>query len=427
MKQIADNLARRLALFLYLLERPGGARTNDILRDLPRHYTTDGVDVESAKRYVRRDIEKLARDGFYIVSDVKARAAGAAGAANAGAADAGDADGLASVAGATGAADSAGANGEGGASGVATAEGRYKVDARRTFAAPVSFTDDEAAFLRVACVSLLQDASYPRTTELLGALAHLSDELDAPDTLLPLMHGAPPASSLPTSIAKVRHALETGSSLLFSYTDARGASTCREVAPLRVFTFDRHLYLVGCDVDGDAGGGVSGAGGDADAADGEEACAEAGGAEKIGEEGGADRLRVFRLDRMSHVKGGDALPPGALDVRGADMWPCLPFQFSARRFAAKVLFSPAAYAQASALTMQRGFFTRIDGASEDASHEDAALGGAGAVWEIEASDARALAAWCVENGPGLQPLEPPEAVQAFSEILDGAEGVCHAI
>ena len=419
MKQIADNLARRLALFLYLLERPGGARTNDILRDLPRHYTTDGVDVESAKRYVRRDIEKLARDGFYIVSDVKARAADVAGAT-----------------------DSAGANGEGGASGVATAEGRYKVDARRTFAAPVSFTDDEAAFLRVACVSLLQDASYPRTTELLGALARLSDELDAPDTLLPLMHGAPPVSSLPTSIAKVRHALETGSSLLFSYTDARGASTRREVAPLRVFTFDRHLYLVGCDVDGDAGDGVSGAGGDAGAADGEEACAEAGGAEKIGEEGGADRLRVFRLDRMSHVKGGDALPPGALDVRGADMWPCLPFQFSARRFAAKVLFSPAAYAQASALTMQRGSFTRVDIASkgashedvvrggashEDASHEDAAPGGAGAVWEIEASDAHALAAWCVENGPGLQPLEPPEAVQAFSEILDGAEGVCHAI
>ena len=427
MKQIAGDLARRLALFLYLLERPGGARTNDILRDLPRHYTTDGVDVESAKRYVRRDIEKLARDGFYIVSDVKARAAGAAGAANAGAADAGDADGLASVAGATGAADSAGANGEGGASGVATAEGRYKVDARRTFAAPVSFTDDEAAFLRVACVSLLQDASYPRTTELLGALARLSDELDAPDMLLPLMHGAPPASSLPTSIAKVRHALETGSSLLFSYTDARGASTCREVAPLRVFTFDRRLYLVGCDVDGDAGGGVSGAGGDVDAVDGEEACAETGGAEKIGEEGGADRLRVFRLDRMSHVKGGDALPPGALDVRGADMWPCLPFQFSARRFAAKVLFSPAAYAQASALTMQRGSFTRIDGASGDASHEDAAPGGGGAMWEIEASDARALAAWCVENGPGLQPLAPPEAVQAFSEILDGAEGVCHAI
>ena len=427
MKQIAGDLARRLALFLYLLERPGGARTNDILRDLPRHYTTDGVDVESAKRYVRRDIEKLARDGFYIVSDVKARAAGAAGAANAGAADAGDADGLASVAGATGAADSAGANGEGGASGVATAEGRYKVDARRTFAAPVSFTDDEAAFLRVACVSLLQDASYPRTTELLGALARLSDELDAPDMLLPLMHGAPPASSLPTSIAKVRHALETGSSLLFSYTDARGASTCREVAPLRVFTFDRHLYLVGCDVDGDAGSGVNGGGGDAGAADGEEACAEAGGAEKIGEEGGADRLRVFRLDRMSHVKGGDALPSGALDVRGADMWPCLPFQFSARRFAAKVLFSPAAYAQASALTMQRGSFTRIDGASGDASHEDAAPGGGGAMWEIEASDARALAAWCVENGPGLQPLAPPEAVQAFSEILDGAEGVCHAI
>ena len=404
MKQIADNLARRLALFLYLLERPGGARINDILRDLPRHYTTDGVDVESAKRYVRRDIEKLARDGFYIVSDVKARAADVAGAT-----------------------DSAGANGEGGASGVATAEGRYKVDARRTFAAPVSFTDDEAAFLRVACVSLLQDASYPRTTELLGALARLSDELDAPDTLLPLMHGAPPASSLPTSIAKVRHALETGSSLLFSYTDARGASTCREVAPLRVFTFDRHLYLVGCDVDGDAGSGVNGGGGDAGAADGEEACAETGGAEKIGEEGGADRLRVFRLDRMSHVKGGDVLPSGALDVRGADMWPCLPFQFSARRFAAKVLFSPAAYAQASALTMQRGSFTRIDGASGDASHEDAAPGGGGAMWEIEASDARALAAWCVENGPGLQPLAPPEAVQAFSEILDGAEGVCHAI
>ncbi len=407
MKRVAGDLARRLVLFLYLLERPGGASSDDILHDLPRCYPTDSIDVQSAKRALRRDIGKLARDGFYIVFDDGARAVAAPDAAQA--AGAADAEGLA---------EAAGADGEGRASGVAAAEGRYKVDARRTFAASVSFTDDEAALLRVACASLLQDASYPRASELLGALARLSGELDVPDTLLPLMDAGLPASSLPSSIAKVRRALEGKNALSFSYADARGAASRRKVAPLRVFTFERHLYLVARDVDGDEAGCVGG----------EAAFAKAGGACKSDEANGAGRLRVFRLDRMSHVKGGGALPDSAFDTRGVDAWPCLPFQFSARRFPAKVLFSPAAYARASATTMRRGSFTRADGASGNASHEGAvSAGGGGAVWEVEASDARALAAWCVENGPGLQPLAPPEAVQAFSDILDGAGRCCRAL
>ncbi len=333
------------------------------------------------------------------------------------------------------------------------------LDKERTYAAPVSFTDDEAAFLRVACASLLQDASYPCKTELLGALARLSDELEVPDTLLPLLDAGSPTSAPPSPLGKVRSALKKPSALVFSYTDARGASSRRTVAPLRIFTFNKHIYLVARDAGGEGGeaGGETRAG---------EADGEGRGAGKRGatgeNAGDADGLRVFRLDRMSSVKGGGKLPAEAFDMRGVDVWPCLPFQFSARRFPAKVRFSPAAYARASALTMQRGTFTieggtggggenagagetgvREAGVREANSNEAGEMcaceagssdvdktsvreaesseaDAAGAVWEIDACDAHALAAWCVENGPGLQPLAPPEAVQEFSRILDGA-------
>ncbi len=421
MKHIAEDLARRLALFSYLLERPGGARSDEILHDLPRHYGSEGASVESAKRMLRRDIEKLAADGFYIVFAEGVRSDAAGPAPSAGPASS------AGAAGSTGAAGSAGSAGAAGSPGVpgVPGEGRYAIDARRTFSAPVSFDDDEAAFLRVACASLVQDASYPRAPELLGALARLSDELDVPDTLLSLLDAAPSASALPSSIVKVRRALAGKTALSFSYTDAHGTPSRRTVAPLRVFTFNRHLYLVACDIDAEGGGQGGGQGGGELAG-----CGHGEGAGRIGEPAGDDgennghvpgeaaasgALRVFRLDRMSHVKKEKAasaalLDVAALDARAADAWPCLPFQFSARRFPAKVRFSPAAYAQASALTMRRGALTREpDG---------------GGVWEVEAADARALAAWCVENGPGLQPVEPEEACTEFWRILDGAKEAC---
>ena len=396
--RISDDLARRLALFLYLLERPAGARADEILRDLPRHYKLDGVDVESAKRTLRRDIEKLARDGFYIGYDAGMRAP--------------DADGEGHVPGGLprDAEPAAATNAPKG-------EGRYRIDAERTFAARVSLDDDEAAFLRVACASLLQDPSYPRASELLGALVRLAELLDVPDTLLPLMDGGMSKPSLPTSILKVRRALEGKGTLSFSYTDARGASTRRNVVPLRVFTFDRRLYLVAVDAEGGTDGSGDEAGAAIGAGDGENG--GTGGADGQGGAGdaGAGRgdgepLRVFRLDRMSRVKGGGKAPAGAFAVQGADAWPCLPFQFSRKRFPAQVRFSAAAYARASALTMRRGVFT--------------VQPGGGAVWEVEASDARALAAWCVECGPGLQPLAPAQAAEEFAAILDGAERACHA-
>ncbi len=422
-KQISDVLARQLALFLYLSERRDGARGRDILNDLSRHYGGEGIDEESVKRKMRRDISDLAELGFYIYFD----------------------NGLGAPA------AHAGANGgEAGVPAACADEGRYMLDKERTYAAPVSFTDDEAAFLRVACASLLQDASYPRKTELLGALARLSDELEVPDTLLPLLDAGSPTSAPPSPLGKVRSALKKPSALVFSYTDARGASSRRTVAPLRIFTFNKHIYLVARDAGGEAGGEAR-----AGEAGGERRCAGKRGA--TGENAGdADGLRVFRLDRMSSVKGGGKLPAGAFDMRGVDAWPCLPFQFSARRFPAKVCFSPAAYARASALTMQRGTFTIEGGMGEGGENAGAGETGsgeagvreagsseagemcareaglsnadetsvheadaAGAVWEIDACDAHALAAWCVENGPGLQPLAPPDAVQEFSRILDG--------
>ena len=34
-------------------------------------------------------------------------------------------------------------------------------------------------------------------------------------------------------------------------------------------------------------------------------------------------------------------------------------------------------------------------------------------WRVRANDLTALAQWCVENGPGIEPAAPQEAVDAY--------------
>ena len=362
---IRQDLARQLALFLYLRGRREGATTAEILSVLPYGCGGSGAS-GSAERKLARDREALAALGLHLLSPSE------------------------------------------------TGDGRYRVDGRRIYAAPLSFTDEEAAFLRIVCLSLLQDESYTRKADLLGALARMSDELELPDTLVPLMDGDFSKSPLPSGISKVFKALRDGRALSFAYTDADGAQTRRTVVPCRSFSFNRHFYVValdcaahqapcGWDGEGDARTpNKKGEGG-------------ASAFEKTGE-GDASAtggLRVFRLDRMSGVKGVKFADFGELprvDPACLDRWPCLPFQFSARRFVAKVRIAPGIAATTSAATW---------GSGELRTQDDGSV-----LWEVEASDAEALAAWCIENGPGLQPVEPREARVAFTRKLEAARKAC---
>ena len=352
--KIKPDLARQLALFLYLRERREGATTDEILGALP--YECDGSGAsDSAKKKLSRDCDALAALGFYIDSPSE------------------------------------------------TGDGRYRIDGRRTYAAPLSFAGVEAAFLRIVCLSFLQDDSYTRKMELLGALARMSDELELPDTLVPLMDDEPSKSPVLSGDSKMAKALREGGALSFVYEVADKVKTQRTAVPLRSFSFNRRLYIVALDSAAcQSLCAVTGEGKDPEpAVTGEgEACAP-------------DGLRVFRLDRMSNVKAAgsakfDGLPP--VDPARLDRWPCLPFQFSMRRFAAKVRLAPGVAATASAVTW---------GSGELHAQDDG-----GSLWEVEASDPDALAAWCIENGPGLRPLEPLAVREAFDRKLEAARRAC---
>lgn len=245
------------------------------------------------------------------------------------------------------------------------AENRYSLDEDATFSAPVDLDDTEASLLRLLCSALLDDASYPFKSELRMILTKLGDELDLPDLLSPA--ASTPKDGRPAAgLKKIRKALRTRKRLSFDYTDARGAISKREVEPTGCFLFDRHLYLVAYDP-------------------------------------AAKAERSFRLDRIGHVSINAKRPsqpdfePRAFDA--ADYFG-LPFQFGDGDFTARVRFDAAHSWQTKRLCMGRGTLEE---------HED------GTVWTIAACNAEALARWCVENGPGIVPLAPEEAVRAYRD------------
>lgn len=243
------------------------------------------------------------------------------------------------------------------------ADSRYLLDEKASYAVPVDLDEEEESLLRMLCAALLDDESYPFKSELRMIMSKIGDELDLPDMLA--SSGENSAQERPsTTLKKALKALRTRKRLSFDYKDSHGSSSRRNVEAIGCFLFNKHLYLVAFDP-----------------------------------EAGADRS--FRFDRMSHAKVNEKQPSKpdfdehpfvASDYFG------LPFQFGDGNFTACIRFDPEREWQTDRLCMQKGTLEPSD---------------TGTLWHVDAADAHMLARWCVEHGPGIEPVAPREAVTAY--------------
>ncbi len=235
----------------------------------------------------------------------------------------------------------------------------------------------QASFLRVACTALLQDPDFSDGATLRQAMAKLSDQLEIPDALPWADQDAMDAlrpSAVPEQGTrhKARSALATSKLLSFEYADASGKVTQREVEPIGFYTANGHEYLAAWDRSKQA-------------------------------------RRRFRLDRMGHVKvnesgrGKQDFDPHEFDPA---QWQVLDFQIGDNAIQAVVRISPCALWQARNLCSAYGKIAKEPIGTE--------------TWQVTCADVKKLASWCIANGPGLVPIHPQEAADAYRQLVDEA-------
>ncbi len=244
---------------------------------------------------------------------------------------------------------------------------RYALDATRTLAAPLNLTKPQVSLLRLLCGALLEDRDYPFKEELRMVLVKLGDELEIPDMLPQLVDdtGTTRADTRELrGFSKVKKAITTRKRLGFSYVNTAGRQSQRMVEPFGCFFLKGACYVAAFDP-----------------------------------ETGDDRL--FRLDRMEklRVNGTNPKTPDFEErpFDAADFYG-LPFQFGDETLTARLIFDKDAAQGAEQITMGRG----------DLTWEDDRL-----IWTVDCRDSRALARWCIENGPGIRIVEPESAAQAY--------------
>jgi proteasome accessory factor B len=250
---------------------------------------------------------------------------------------------------------------------------RYRLDREATFSGELALEPEEAVLLRTAGAAMLGDPSFPFAQDLRMALAKITaasgdyDEPAAP--VISLLADESPAVQA-EAVAALARALSARKLVSFGYTNLEGRRAGRQVEPLGVFAREGRWYLVGHDRD-------------------------------------ADGMRVFAVARMTDLVANTVKPKspdfearGDFDIRE---WMALPFQWGPGRVATLLRFSGPVASRARGLASGQGTLeTQADGT---------------VLWRVGASDPRALAAWAIANGPGIQVLEPDEVRDALSAGL----------
>jgi len=246
---------------------------------------------------------------------------------------------------------------------------RYVLDRLATYAAEVTLTREESAAVRTAAAALAGDASFPFADDLTAALTKLGWAAGEPaaysEAVDEKVDVQVEAARLLASAATARK------TATFGYTNARGEVKAHSVEPHGLFFREGRWYLVARDRD-------------------------------LGE------VRVYALRRMDGCAVNSSAPktpdfevPEGFSV---EAYARLPFQYGPAPFSARVRFAPDEAWRAERLSGGEGVLASLaDGSAE---------------WRVEASDARALASWCVEHGPGIVPVEPEFAVTAYRAGLE---------
>lgn len=251
----------------------------------------------------------------------------------------------------------------------------YRIDADATYARPLDLSQSERAALRAVAAAFADDPGFPFGEDLRSATAKLGTSGDGGPIATAELGRAVPEGQGDQARA-LAEAVQARKTVTFTYTNAAGASGDRAVDPYGVFFRDGSWYLVGRDR-------------------------------------GLDEIRTFSITRMEEIDINPARPrtpdferPADFDIRGAER---LPFQYGGAPFATRIRFLPETAWRIDRLARGHGLSQTLPDGS--------------AVWTVEASDARRLASWIIDEGPGLYAVEPEAVVE---EIVSGLRKVAEA-
>ncbi len=248
----------------------------------------------------------------------------------------------------------------------------YRVDPDATYARPVDLTDAERSVLRAVATAFVDDPAFPFGDELLSAVSKLGTSgTGGPLASADLGRTAPEGQGI--HARAIAEAVQTRKTVTFEYTNAADQTRVRSVDPYGVFFRDGSWYLVGRDRD-------------------------------------ADAVRTYAIPRMRDIDVNPSRPrtpdferPADFDIRKAER---LPFQYGGEPFPATVRFLPETAWRIDRLARGHG--------------DSQTLPDGSAVWTVEANDARRLASWIVDEGPGLYAVEPDSVVE---ELVAGLKRV----
>lgn len=247
----------------------------------------------------------------------------------------------------------------------------WQVDRELSFTQGVALSEEDAIFLDIACLPLLDDPGFPERDELRLALAKIDRVFDAAAT------DSLTASARRDSdvLSTVRDALLTRTVLDIAYTPRDGKLRQRRVAPLAFFDLRSVLYVV-CAIVGDDGELVP------------------------------RSERTFRIDRISSARKAERLHydmPAGFDVNDFRK---LPFQIGDDELSCSFLVPDDLAGAVSAASYGKGTLSPAEG---------------GMVWTIDAASVDDAAAWAIAYG--IRPLEPEALVDAWrarlEEVLHG--------
>ena len=249
------------------------------------------------------------------------------------------------------------------------ADGRYRLDAASTFASDVDLTAEEVAVIRVVGMALLDDPSFPFADDLRLALAKLATSFEAQEAPVVMRLAAEQPALQGAAVAALDDAVTARKRVTFCYTNQRGEQKTHEVEPYGLFARDGWWYLVARDI-------------------------------------ALDEMRVYAVARTGDLsvnakrpKSPDFVRPADFDVAGFIR---LPFQYGSEEFEATVRIAPEQAWRAQALTSGAGTLEPS---------------GRAVVWRVAVRDSSRLLRWLVENGPGLELIEPESLVRRSRERM----------
>lgn len=248
----------------------------------------------------------------------------------------------------------------------------YRIDPDATYSRPLDLTDTEQAVLRAVATAFAEDPGFPFGDDLRSAASKLGTSGEGgPLASADLGRTAPEGQG--AHARAIAEAVQARKTLAFEYTNAADQTRTRSVDPYGVYFRDGSWYLVGRDRD-------------------------------------IDEIRTYAVTRIRELDVNPARPrtpdferPSDFDIRKAER---LPFQYGGEPFPARVRFLPETAWRIDRLARGHGSSQMLPDGS--------------AVWAVEARDARRLASWVLDEGPGLYVVEPDPVIE---ELIAGLRRV----